>query len=310
MFCSYEGFMQPDRNHVVILSEAKDLLSGATARDRQRCAVRHFGSPCEPTAQKILRFAEDDRIAALRQTVARLENAWLGAPPAYLSLGLPDLHHHLPGPGLPCGALHEVIAAAHGDTPAATGFVFAVMACALQARRGPALLVVSRQAADFGRPYGHGLRTFGLDVGRLLLVEARAGKEALWVLEEILRSDAGPAVVAGAVETDLDLTMSRRLNLAAAAAGTPLLLLRPPAAAGTSAATTRWRIAAAPASRDRFGAFGNWRWQVMLERCRNGRAGRWELEWDHVAHRFGVAEVVVDRAPAAGPGDQDVRHAV
>ncbi|HKU96772.1 MAG TPA: ImuA protein, partial [Vineibacter sp.] len=57
---------------------------------------------------------------------------------------------------------------------------------------------------------------------------------------------------------------------------------------------------AAAASRDRFGAFAHWRWQVALERCRNGRPGHWTLEWDHVAYRLRLAEVVADRAPAAG----------
>ncbi|TWT05963.1 ImuA family protein [Reyranella sp. CPCC 100927] len=241
--------------------------------------------------------------------MARLETSWHGAPPSYLPLGLPEIHRHLSGPGLPCGALHEVLAAAHGDTPASFGFILALMAGAVQARRGPAVLVVSRQAADFGLPYGHGLQAFGLDVGRLLLVRTRAGKDALWAVEEILRSDAGAAVVAGAVESNLDLTMSRRLNLAAATAGTPLLLQRPPSATATSAATTRWRIAAAPASRDRFDAFAHWRWQASLERCRNGRPGHWTLEWDHVAHRLRLAEVVADRTPAAGRR-QAVRRAV
>ena len=80
-------------------------------------------------------------------------------------------------------------------------------------------------------------------------------------------------MVAGAIAGSLDLTTSRRLNLAAAAHATPLVLLRAPAAAGTSAAATRWRIAAAPAARDRFGAFAGPRWRVALERCRNGRPG-------------------------------------
>ena len=98
---------------------------------------------------------------------------------------------------------------------------------------------------------------------------------------------------------NLDLTTSRRLNLAAAAHATPLVLLRPPIAAGTSAAATRWRIAAAPAARDRFGAFAGPRWHVALERCRNGRPGHWLIEWNHVAHRFRLVEGVADRAPAA-----------
>src|SRR5262245_10041550 len=55
------------------------------------------------------------RLAALRQTVARLERASLAAAPASLSLGLPEVHRHLPGEGLPRGALHEVMAATYGD---------------------------------------------------------------------------------------------------------------------------------------------------------------------------------------------------
>ena len=36
--------------------------------------------------------------------------------------GLPEVDQHLPGSGLTGGALHEVIAASHGDRPAAFGF--------------------------------------------------------------------------------------------------------------------------------------------------------------------------------------------
>ncbi|HJQ57891.1 MAG TPA: ImuA protein [Vineibacter sp.] len=242
--------------------------------------------------------------------MARLETAWLVPPPAPLSLGLPELQHHFPGHGLPCGALHEVMAAAYGDGAAAFGFAAALTACALHARGGPALLVVTRHALAGGLPYGHGLRQLGLDVGRLLLVETRTGKEALWAIEDILRAQAGAAAVTGVIDSPLDLTMSRRLNLAAAGAGTPLFLLRPPQAAGASAATTRWRIASASAGRDRFGAFAHGRWRVALERCRNGRPGQWTVEWDHVAYRFRLAEILADRAPAAGAAGTSRRHAV
>ncbi len=260
------------------------------------------------------------RIAALRQTLAQLETAAAAASVAKLpclrraspslpclSLGAPQVHRHLPGPGLPCGVLNEVAAGVHGDRPAAFGFVFALAAVALQSRPaskfGPAVLVVSRRAlADFGRPYGHGLAQLGLDVGRLLLIETRTDKDALWALEETLRSQARPALVAGALAGSLDLTMSRRLNLAAAPHGTPLALLRGPSTGGTRAAAARWRIGAAPAACDRFGAFARWRWRVALERCRNGRPGQWFIEWDHVAHRFRLAEGVADRAPVARAG--------
>jgi protein ImuA len=242
------------------------------------------------------------RIVTLRQLAERLESTGSGGPQTYFSLGLPEIHRHLPGPGLPCGALHEVMTVAYGDTPASFGFALALMGCALEARRGPAFLVLSRQAADFGKPYGPGLRQLGVDVGRLLLVETRSGKDALWAMEEILRAGNGVAAVAGMIETDIDLTMSRRLSLAAASGNRPLVLLRPSGATGTSAAITRWRIAAAPAARDRFDAFADWRWQVALERCRHGRPGQWMLEWDHAAHRFRLAEIVAHRAVSPRPG--------
>lgn len=247
-------------------------------------------------------------ILALRQIVARLESGFHDAAPMPLPFGLPEVDRHFPGSGLTGGALHEVIAASHGDRAAAFGFAVALMSHALAARRGPVLFIAARRCfADVGEPYGHGLQRLGLDVGRLVLAETRLDKDALWAMEEALRPEVAAAAVAGAVEGDLDLTMSRRLNLAAAGSGAPLILLRPPVTTGTSAAATRWRIAAAPAALDRFGTFAFCRWSVALERCRNGRPGHWLLEWNHVAHRFGLAEILADRAPAAG-ASQDRRR--
>jgi protein ImuA len=242
----------------------------------------------------------------LRRSVAKLERAH-PAVSGRLPLGLPDLqagepHPFLAGPGLTCGALNEITAAAHGDKPAAFGFIVALTVTALRMRAGPVVLVASQRGlADFGTPYGHGLARLGLDVGRLLLIETRSDKDALWAIEEALRSPARPAMVAGAITGGLGLTPSRRLNLAAALHATPLVLLRAAEAVGTSAAATRWRIASAPAARDRFGALAQPRWSVALERCRNGRTGEWLIEWDHVAHRFRLAEELADRAPVARP---------
>ncbi len=208
----------------------------------------------------------------------------------------------MPGPGLAAGVLHE-LAADHADRPAAFGFLLALTAAALGVRPGPAVFIAARRtAADFGLPYGHGLAQIGLDPSRLILVETAKDKDALWALEEVLRSPARPAMVAGALEAGLDLTPSRRLNLAAAVYATPLAILRGARATGTSAAATRWRIASAPAARDRFGIYTHPRWQVALERCRNGRTGTWLIEWDHAAYRFRMVEGLADCPPVADEG--------
>ena len=268
---------------------------------RPSASAKAGADTATPTAPAV---AINERLAALRKAVERLQAApALGRAARGPASPAPSQgpHGHFRGlPGaLPCGALNELVAA-HADRPAAFGFLFTLTALGLEARPGPAVFVAARRTlAEFGAPYGHGLAQLGLDVGRLILVETGSDKDALWALEETLRSGAA-AMVAGAIEGGLDLTSSRRLNLAAAPQRMPLVLLRGARATGTSAAATRWRIAAAPAARDRFGALAAPRWHVALERCRNGRPGEWLIEWNHVAHRFRVVEGLADRPPVAG----------
>ena len=266
------------------------------------------------------------RLAALRQVVEKLERGSPGAAPAphaapaRMPLGLAEVDCFLPDAGLACGALHEVTAAAHGDWPAAFGFALALTILGLGARRdpastaGPAVLVASRRSLrDFGQPYGHGLHQLGLDAGRLIVVETRSDKDALWAIEETLKSKGASAMVVGAIggRLDLTLTASRRLSLAAATTATPLVLLSASTGAEASAAVTRWHIGAAPAATAASAVmaapaamFARSRWSVALARCRNGRTGQWLLEWDHVTHRFHLAQGVADCTPLAGRGEE------
>src|SRR5262245_336357 len=210
-----------------------------------------------------------------------------------LPFGLPALDAHLPQGGLAGGALHEVMPDARGDMPAAFGFMAAMLGRIRSVPPGgaPLFLVTSPCGfATFGRPYGHGLNGFGLDPARVILVEAQNVTQALWAMEEALNS-AAPAAVAGVIGK-LDFRASQRLHLAAGAAGRLLLLLRPPGM--TSVAVTRWRVAAAAAALDRFGLIARWRWQLKLERCRNGRPSQWIVEFDHATHRFSLAAALAD----------------
>jgi protein ImuA len=240
-------------------------------------------------------------VAELRRLLPHLESVGTGRA---LPFGLADLDAHLPQGGLTVGALHEIAPQQHGDTPAAFGFLAALMArfvSRFTPITRPLLLVAAAHVfAEHGRPHGHGLQQLGLDPGRLILVETRNEKQALWAMEEALRS-AVPAVIGGAVAR-LDLKASQRLQLTAGEAGLPLLLLRPPVIEDASAAATRWRIGAAQAARDRFGLVTHTRWNVRLERCRNGRPGDWLVEFDHAAYRFSLAAALADPALSRGAG--------
>ena len=243
-------------------------------------------------------LAANDRTAvvqALRERLAGTAGGGQAGPLMYF--GVPALDRRLPRGGLALDALHEIVPAHAGMMPVAFGFMVALMGriASVVPFPAPAVLVIAANTGLGALPYGHGLMELGLDPGRLMLVEAHDDAEALWALEEALRVGE-PAVVAGLCGRGLDLTMSRRLQLAAGEARRTLLLLRPAEALAASAAATRWRIGPAPGRRDEFGLLSGWCWHVALERCRNGQTGEWILEWDHDTYCFGVAAALAGAA--------------
>jgi protein ImuA len=273
-------------------------------------------------------------LARLRGLLAR-QAGWREDVNATLPFGLAAFDSHLPNGGLACGALHEIVPTTQAALPAAFGFVVAILA-RLSSSYGAGLADGERTDAHClphgfqnGPPYGterrivfvmpahalrqrgrlsgHGLKSLGLNPRRAILVETAHWQDSLWALVEALRS-AAPQAVAGMIDR-LDLKTSQKLHLTAAEAGLPLLLLRPSQTLESSAAATRWRIDAAAGARDRFRSYARARWQVQLERCRNGRPGEWVVEYDHVAHRFSLVAVLADLSLSRGAGDQSRRQA-
>jgi protein ImuA len=253
-----------------------------------------------------------------RERLAELRARFSGstgrpAPRPVLPLGLPALDTHLPGGGLALGPPHEIAPAEPADGVAALGFALALCARHLARTPGPALVAA---APGQPLPHGHGLAGLGLDPARLLLLEAGGDAEVFRALEAALHARTLTALI-GLLQDGLPLKPGRRLQLAAegsspsnapvgaqgdpGAAAPPLLLVLRPAGSGLpNGAATRWRIASAPAARDRFGGLDNPRWRARLERCRNGRGGDWLLEWDHAAHRLHQPEPLAGDAAAQG----------
>jgi protein ImuA len=231
------------------------------------------------------RMAVKDRQAlleALRQEVVRTV---CGA-----STGIAGIDACLNG-GLAFGALHEVAAADFRAIPGAWGFLLALMA---RVERQGVVVWPLVPGGAFGIPYARGLKSFGLDPRDFLFVRCRRERDAAWTMEEALRIGAGAVV--GARPRDMDLTASRRLQLAAQHSGTPIFLLRAHDDRQPSAAVSRWRVAAMPGVRDRFGLFGEPRWRVALEYAKGGRPGEWVVEWNHAALRLRLPAVLADRA--------------
>jgi len=238
----------------------------------------------------------------LRRLLPKMEGV-RKAPP--IPFGLAAIDRYLPEGGLAGGALHEIVPE-QDALAAAFGFVVALLA---RLARGRTLFFVipTYRFRRYGRLYGHGVSALGLNPGRLILVETAQRQDTLWAIEEALHSHA-PAAVVGLIDK-LDLRLSQRLQLAATDAGLPLFLLRPAEILQSSAAATRWRVGPLPAARDRFGLIERARWRLMLERCRNGRAGEWMVEYDHVAHRFNLAAALADSALPRDANQKSIRQA-
>lgn len=122
------------------------------------------------------------------------------------------------------------------------------LASALAPQRTLAFVSQGLVATEAGTPYGPGLRAHGHDPARFLFVEARRPADALWALEECLRSRSVGAVVGELHDRRaLDLTATRRLALRAERAEVPALLVSHlPLSEAALAARSRWRVSSAP----------------------------------------------------------------
>ncbi|MFM7346439.1 MAG: ImuA family protein [Tagaea sp.] len=223
-----------------------------------------------------------------------------GAAAGAVAVGLAAIDRHLPGGGLARGSLHEIVGA-DVDGPsrdaAAGGFAASLLArCAADpGKTGPVVWIARRPNLTQA-----GLAAVGLDASRLLLVDAPRRVDALWAFEEALRCRALAAVAAEI--DDVDLTQSRRLQLAAELGGTTALLLRPPGElALPSAARTRWRI------ESRAGAGETPRWRVELARVQGGTPRNWTIDIDGKDWR--LADETLHRDFPAHPGDRSRRKA-
>ena len=269
--------------------------------------------------------------AQLRERIRRIERSAATAHQV-LPFGIAAIDRALPGGGLACGALHEIMGTGGDEEDGALAAAFA--AHILGRLTGVVLWCLPRPDL-----YGPGLAAHGLDPGRVVLVRASRDARILWAMEEGLRA-SGIVAVVGEVGT-LPSVASRRLQLAAECSGITAFLLRRWRDGGQAAreralpnvAVTRWRIAALPSQpppipspaptltlprsrgREWNGGGLGWepgvghpRWRVELLRCRGGEPACWEMEVPDATDHVSLAAALADR-PAAPAAAEKYRRA-
>lgn len=192
-----------------------------------------------------------------------------------------------------CEPLEEVGAAQPADAGAAFGFAIGRLLTA-PADRPLALVTTAEWLRERGRPFAHGLGVWGCASERLIWVRAVKEAEALWALEEALKSGA----VAGGLATveHPPFVATRRLDFAARAGGALGVVLRAGPAQDLSAARRRWRIAAQASLGEAFDAAapGAARLRAELARRRDGPPGGWDLEQDDETGRLRLGAGLAD----------------
>jgi protein ImuA len=226
-----------------------------------------------------LGMVQSPSIDQLRDRVSRITGVPRRAPTQAVSLGIPEIDGRLPARGLARGGIHEV----NGDLGSATSLLAAFLS------RQKAIRQVIWVTGSSG-PSPLGLSQLGLDHRRLAVVQSRHHDDQLWAAEEALRELGYGAVVA---EIDkVDLTESRRLQLAAEGSGAIGFLLRRDRS--PIASLTRWHIEPAR-SPDCLP-----RWQLSLTRARWAEAGgTWTLGWDYAAFHFNLVASMAGRSAEA-----------
>ena len=210
-----------------------------------------------------------------------------------LPFGIDAVDQRIPGGGIALGALHEVAGGGNGaiDGAAAALFTAGVMA----RTKGQILWCVTRR--DLFAP---AIAQAGLHPDRVIYAEVGDEKSVLACFEEGLRH-GGLAGVVGEVGR-LDMTSSRRLQLAAEGSGTLAIAIRrwrrmteASDFGQPTASVTRWRVSALPSMALPVPGISRPRWLVELIRARAGESADFILEACDEQGRLALPAELADR---------------
>ena len=214
-----------------------------------------------------------DTLALLRSKIQELEGFKPTRASSPVSFDIKEIDRSLPGEILPLGAVHELVSHQNETAAAATGFMAAILGKI--SKDDGVIIWISKKRTVFPP----GLARFGINTDRIVFVDLGREQEILWATEEALRTKGIASVVSEI--SDVDITATRRMQLAVEQSGVTGFLLRAnPKKTSASSCVTSWRVRSLPtAFDDAMPGVGYPRWEIELARARNGKPGKWQVEW-------------------------------
>lgn len=210
-------------------------------------------------------------IAQLQKEILPLQGLKENIHNDAVDVGLGKIRYAFANHQFPLGAIHEFSCKNIEQASAAGGFVSALVSALV--KTNSALWISSTR-----QTFPPGLKLFGLQPNHIVFINVKRKKDLLSVIEESLRCKSVGAVIADAPE--MNFNESRRFQLAVEESGVTGFLLRHQPKNLSTACVTRWSVNAAPSYHsDELPGIGYPRWKVELLKVRNGRPGKWEVEW-------------------------------
>jgi protein ImuA len=212
-------------------------------------------------------------ISKLQQEILQQEGYRSPPAGAHSLFGLGPIETAFPNNIFPVGTVHEVVCRSSEQVAAAGGFITGLLSVLMQ--DGGACLWVGLSQTLFAPA----LKAFGIEPDRVIFFNLLRDEDVLWVMEEALKC-TGLAAVIGEV-SELSFKQSRRLQLAVEQSRVTGFILRNASKKlGSTACAARWQVGPLPSvPEEGLPGMGLPRWHVELLKVRNGRPGKWVIEW-------------------------------
>jgi protein ImuA len=238
-----------------------------------------------------------DLIYKLQQDILLWQGYKAASTSACGKIGLGTIESAFPDGVFPKRAIHEFITVIPEHAAASDGFIAGLLAAFMQ--DGAACVWVSTSR----RLFPAALSAFNVAPERIIFIDVKTEREALWITEEALKCEGLAAVVAELNE--ISLVESRRLQLAVEGSGvTGFILRKDGTKTASTVASARWKISPLPSvTEDGLPGLGFPRWQVDLLKVRNGNPGTFIMEW--AGDRF--EEIEYSKKSATLPEQDDLK---
>lgn len=218
-------------------------------------------------------------IEQLRKEILSLQGFASTAREQDLCTGLGPINDAFPNHNFPLTAVHEFIAAASEDRASTCGFIAGILSTIMR-RRGVVLWIGSKLQV-----FPHAFRSFGIDPDKIIFIAPEKEKDVLWTIEESLKCEGLSAVVGEVYGLSFDV--SRRLQLAVERSHITGFIINRNIKSVANTCVSRWKVSSLPSEDfDKMPGVGFPRWNIELLKVRNGRTGRWQVEWISGKFRF------------------------